>query len=63
MTALRTEVVSVEFEIKTFETALTSFGKEYHVLVTGNGMPIFSGWISENRMDDLRKYGRIPHQR
>ena len=63
MTALRTEVVSVEFEIKTFETALTSFGKEYHVLVTGNGMPIFSGWISEHRMDDLRKYGRIPHQR
>ena len=63
MIALRTEVVSVEFEIKTFETALTSFGKEYHVLVTVNGMPIFSGWISENRMDDLRKYGRIPHQR
>lgn len=63
MTALRTEVVYVEFEIKTFKTALTSSGKEYHVLVTGNGMPIFNGWISERRMDDLRKYGRIPHQR
>lgn len=63
MTALRTEVVSVEFEIKTFETALTSFGKEYRVLVTGNGTPIFNGWISEHRMEDLRKYGRIPNQR
>ena len=63
MTALRTEVVSVEFEIKTFEIAFTSLGKEYRVLVTGNGMPIFIGWISEYLMDDLRKYGRTPHQR
>ena len=63
MTAIRIETVVVTFGIETLEITFTSLGREYRVLIRGNGMPIFNGWISDYDLHELRNYGRIPRQR
>ena len=63
MTAIRTETVVVTFKIETLETTFTSLGREHRVLIYGNEMTLFNGWISDSDLHELRNYGRIPRQR
>ena len=62
MQPLLTQTFTVEFKYEVYDTSFSAFGREYRILLYGNEMPIFNGWVRETTLDSLKKYGLTPRQ-
>lgn len=59
---LTTETFTVEFKYEVYETTFSAFGREYRIRVYGNDALVFNGWVQDQHLEDLRKFGLTPRR-
>ena len=62
MQPLITETFTVEFKYEVYDTTFSALGRELKILLYGNEVLIFNGWVQDRHLEDLKKCGLTPRQ-
>ena len=62
MQPLITETFTVEFKYEVYDTTFSALGRELKILLYGNEVLIFNGWVQDTTLEDLKKCGLTPRQ-